>query len=179
MLDPYVARMRQTSLPIFGIVLTLGFAAVTLLVIAGHEATGRGYTHPLSVRDFPELISSATWEEVEANFTWSAAHWLLFGVTIALATTAATHRKVSSSARAAAFGAQVLLVWPGWLGLLALPSDLAAFAANRQDGEYMGEAWMMLELEGVWLLFALSIFAVEVRQIVKSSGRAVQVSPPP
>src|SRR5688500_18745138 len=102
--------MRPTSLPTFGIVLTLAIATMTLFVIAGHEASGRGYTHPLSVRDFPGLMSSATWEEVKVNFTWSAAHWLLLGLTTALGATAATRRKVSSPARAAAFGAQVLLV---------------------------------------------------------------------
>ena len=168
----------KTRPPLELAVLLIFLALFTLAwgIVAGHQASGGApYTQPITLISAARLLRFVTPEAMWENFGWTMAPWYLAGWLLAFGAVLATLRRPSSRLRAVAFGLQWLVVWPGWLGLYALPFDIMAFLISRQDVEWLAEAWAPIEMAGCWLIASAFLCLSEARAL---QGTAPRVTSP-
>ena len=141
---------------------------VAALLVAGDVAIGRSdYDTLLTVRDLYRIMLQASIGGLLHPAVFEVAAWLVAGLLVASTATLITRHKHASRARSAAFAAQLLIVWPGWIGLLSLPFQ---FLSGPIDGEWLGESWPIMQVSGLWILLSTIIAVREYRVLGVASA---------
>lgn len=151
-MEKHVRLMFATAFVLFGMSLAVALASMAAYYDpAGGIRYGTVVTLDVILDGFKSAIRGALWQALTVH-EWVLVACYLTGVS----TFALTHNQKRSAARCAVFGAHLLALPWGWLGLGMLPDVFS----GQIDGEWIAEHSPTMVAAGLWILCALAMVVV-------------------